>query len=141
VQPHDNRRCHPFRYVAISGHQARPKAGDHARSFSLYRTLVAREEDDFIVAHVNRMGNKWTPISRLFGGQFGARDSLTVKHRANWLIRDVENAFLHHRLTLRLIEEILSIETGLGRRGGSESPFDPQQFFAERLFELSIERI
>jgi hypothetical protein len=68
-----------------------------------------------------------------------SRDRLVVKHRANWLIRDAENAFLQHRLTLPPIEEILSIEAGLGRRGRSESPFDPQQFFAGRSFELSIE--
>jgi hypothetical protein len=90
----------------------------------------SREEDQFIVVHVNRMGNKWTRISQLFGEQFGARDRLAAKHRANWLIRDVEKAFLQHRLTLPPIEEILSIESGRGRRGGSESPFDPQQFFA-----------
>jgi hypothetical protein len=67
VQPHDDRPCHPFRYAAISGHQSRPKAGDHARSFSLYQNPVSREEDEFIVAHVNRMGNEWTRISQLFG--------------------------------------------------------------------------
>jgi hypothetical protein len=33
------------------------------------------ERDEFIVAHVNRMGDKWTRISWLFGGQFGARSS------------------------------------------------------------------
>jgi hypothetical protein len=62
-----------------------------------------------------------------------------VKDRANWLIRDAENAFLQHRLTLPPIEEILSIETGLERRGGSDSQFDLQQFFAGRPFKLSIE--
>jgi hypothetical protein len=72
------------------------------------------------------MGNKWTRISWLFGEQFGAGDRLAVKQRANWLIRDVGNAFLQQRLTLPPIEEILSIEAGLGRPGGSESPFDPQ---------------
>jgi hypothetical protein len=56
-----------------------------------------------------------------------------------WLIREAENAFLQHRLTLLLIEEILSIDAGFGRREGSESPFDPQQFFAGQPFELSIE--
>jgi hypothetical protein len=64
-----------------------------------------------------------------------------MKHRANWLIRDAENAFLQHRLILPPIEEILSIEAWLGRRGRSESPFDPSQFCAGRPFELSIERI
>jgi hypothetical protein len=39
-----------------------------------------------------------------------------VKHRANWLIRDAENAFLQHRLTFPPIEEILSTEAGLGSR-------------------------
>jgi hypothetical protein len=67
-----------------------------------------------------------TRISWLFGEQFSVRDRLAVKHRANWLICDVENAFLQRRLTLPPIEEILSIEVGLGRRGGSESPFEPQ---------------
>jgi hypothetical protein len=33
----------------------------------------------------------------------------------------------------------LSIEAGFGRRGGSESPFDPHQVFAGRPFALSIE--
>jgi hypothetical protein len=61
-----------------------------------------------------------------------------VKHPANWLIRDAENAFLQHRLTLPPIDEILNIEARFGRREGSESPFDPQKFFAGRPFEFSI---
>jgi hypothetical protein len=51
----------------------------------------------------------------------------------------LKNAFLQHQLTLPPIDEILSIEDGLGRRGGSESRLDPQQFFAGRPFGLSIE--
>jgi hypothetical protein len=95
----------------------------------------SREEGAFIAAHINFMGNKLTRISQLFSEQFGARDPLAV----NWLIRDTENVFLQNRLTLPPIDEILSFGAGLGRRGGSESPFDPCQFFAGRPFELSIE--
>jgi hypothetical protein len=85
------------------------------------------------------MENKWSRISQLFGEQFGVRDRLAVKHRANWPILDAGSAFLQYRLTLPPIEEILSIGAGLRRRGGRELPFDPQQIFAGRSLELSIE--
>jgi hypothetical protein len=121
------------RETAARKEEKNEKKRENRRSpkLSSFHSPFSREEDEFIVTHVNRMGNKWTRISQLFGEQFGARSSC-CETSANWLIRDAENAFLQHRLTLPPIEEILSVEAGFGRRGGSEPTFGPQQFFAGR---------
>jgi hypothetical protein len=87
---------------------------------------------------VNQLGNKWTRICQLLSERFGARDSLVVKHRANWPIRDAENAFLRARIQLPSTEEVLALEDRQQARRESGMAFAPQEFFGAP-FEFTFE--
>jgi hypothetical protein len=76
-------------------------------------------------------------LDRTSHSRFDSQWSSRLSHQN----RDSENAFLQTRVTLPPIEEILSIDAGLALRGEIESPFDPQRFFAGRLFKFWIEWI
>lgn len=70
--------------------------------------------------------------------RFSPHNRPTVKHPANWLVRDAENAFLRARVELTSIEAILAVDAGLhpGREmDGHHTPFQfsiPYQFKASK---------
>jgi hypothetical protein len=120
----------------FSSHFQRISAADVAPHANF--RLFSAEEDEFITACVNRLSNTWICINQLVSERFSARDRLVVKHRANWLILDAENAFLQTRVQLPSSEEILALEDRQQAKQELHMPFDPQEF-SGAPFEFTFE--
>jgi hypothetical protein len=76
------------------------------------------------VAYYDGLGNTWADVLQMLSEQFGLCGCLAGEHRANWLTRDTENAFLQTRLKLSSIEDILAVDAGPRTGRETDALFD-----------------